>query len=44
VLAHRRAADRQPFGELPDRRRPVVQQFEDPAADRLAEGLEDGIS
>ena len=44
VLAHCRAADRQPLGELPDRRRPVVQQLEDAAAYRLAEGLEDGIS
>jgi hypothetical protein len=44
VLAHGRAADRQPLGELPDRRRPIVQQLEDAAAHRLAESLEDGIS
>jgi hypothetical protein len=44
VLAHGRTADWQPLGELPDRRRPIVQQLEDAAAHRLAESLEDGIS
>jgi hypothetical protein len=44
VLAHRRAAHRQPLGQPPDRGRPVVQQFQDAAADRLAERIEHQVS
>jgi len=39
VLAHRRAAYRQPLREPADRRGPLMQQFQDAAAHRLAERI-----
>jgi hypothetical protein len=43
VLADRRAAHRQPLGQLADWRGPFVQQLEDAPADRLTEGVENRI-
>jgi hypothetical protein len=44
VLAHRRATDRQPAGQVGHRRRAVAQQFKDATADWLAQRIKDLVS